>query len=50
MSRNKSKRELGRARKAARDEKEGKNVVNIIFGVLIALAIAFLLYVVAVFQ
>ncbi|MDE5986031.1 MAG: hypothetical protein K2H16_01935 [Prevotella sp.] len=44
MSRNKAKKEIGRARKAARDEQEGKNVVNAIFGVLIALALAFLGY------
>lgn len=49
MSRNKSKREIGRARKAARDEQQGKNVVNAIFGVLVALSLALIIYFVVAF-
>lgn len=45
MAKNKDKREAFRARKNAREEQQGKNVVNAIFGVLVALALAFLLYV-----
>ena len=44
MSQNKAKRDANRARREAREEQEGKKVVNIIFGVLIVLAIAFLVY------
>lgn len=44
MSKNKSKKIAGRARKDAREEQQGKTVVNSIFCVLIALALAFLLY------
>lgn len=44
MSKNKDKKMANRARKAARDEEQGKKVVNIIFGGLVALAVVFLLY------
>lgn len=44
MAKNKGKREAYRARKNAREEQQGKTVVNAIFGVLVALALGFLLY------
>lgn len=44
MSKNKDKRNAGRARRDAREEQQAKTVVNSIFGVLVALALAFLLY------
>lgn len=44
MSKNKDKKNAFRARKDAREEQQGKTVVNAIFGVLVALALAFLLY------
>lgn len=50
MSKNKDKKIAGRARKNAREEQQGKNVVNAIFGVLIVLALAFLLYATVVMQ
>lgn len=50
MSQNKAKKIAGRARKDARDEKQAKLVVNSIFAVLVALALAFLLYATVVMQ
>lgn len=44
MAKNKGKKEAFRARKNAREEQQGKTVVNAICGVLIALALAFVLY------
>lgn len=50
MAKNKGKREAFRARREAREEQEGKKVVNVIFGVLIALALAFTLYATVIMQ
>ena len=38
------KSKVNRARRAAEQERKGKKVVNWIFGVLIALAICFMIY------
>jgi len=40
MSKNKSKKLAGRARKEAREEKQAKTVINWIAGVLVVLALA----------
>lgn len=50
MSKNKDKKVAGRARINAREEQQGKNVVNAIFCVLVALALAFLLYATLIMQ
>lgn len=44
MAKNKDKRNAQRIKVSKREEQQGKNVVNAIFGVLVALALAFLLY------
>lgn len=45
MAKNKNnKKEAKRVKITAREEQQGKQVVNAIFGVLVALALAFLLY------
>lgn len=50
MSKNKGAKIAGRARKAAREEQQANTVVKSIFGVLIALALAFLLYATLIMQ
>ena len=42
------KKKLRRAQRDARQEKEGKKVVNWIFGALIVLAIAYMIYMVVI--
>lgn len=40
----KSRKIAGRARKEAREEKQAKNIINILFGALIVCAVAFAIY------
>lgn len=44
MSNNKAKRDAKKAAYAAKKEKEGRNVINWIFGILIALGVLYAIY------